>query len=195
VRLEPLTPGHVPDLKLAATEDRDTFGFTLVPRPEDVADYVAAQLDREGLTPFAQIRVADGRAVGCTAYWSLRTWPDSDKLFAIEVGFTWLAPSAQRTGINADAKLLLFGYAFEKLGVQRVDLKTDARNVLSRRAIAATGARFEGVLRNWSPSWAPGEDGMLRDSAVFSVTADEWPEVRSALTARVIRRTEPPAES
>jgi RimJ/RimL family protein N-acetyltransferase len=66
-----------------------------------------------------------------------------------------------------------------------VDLKTDARNARSRAAVQRVGARFEGVLRNWSRSWAPGEDGRLRDSAIFSVTADEWPECRARLEERV----------
>ena len=185
VRLEPLSAGHVPDLTEAAEEGRAAYGFTWVPRAAEVGDYVREQRERSGLTPFAQIRLADGKAVGCTAYWDLRTWADSDRLRAIEVGFTWLAASAQGTGINAEAKLLLFTYAFETLGVVRVDLKTDARNERSRRAIAATGARFEGVLRSWSPSWVAGEEGRLRDSAMFSVIASEWPTVRSSLAARV----------
>jgi len=102
-----------------------------------------------------------------------------------EVGWTWLGASAQGTGINAEAKFLLFSYAFETLGVARVDLKTDARNDRSRRAIGGLGARFEGVLRCWSPSRAPGEEGMLRDSAMFSVVAAEWPAVKSTLAIRV----------
>ncbi len=69
-------------------------------------------------------------------------------------------------------------HAFDQLGVARVDLKTDARNERSRRAIEALGATFEGVLRNWSMSWAPGEDGLLRDSAMYSVVASEWSTVR-----------------
>ena len=185
VRVEPLSAGHVPDLTEAAEESRAAYGFTWVPRAAEVGDYVREQRERSGLIPFAQIRLADGKAVGCTAYWDLRTWADSDRLRAIEVGFTWLAASAQGTGINAEAKLLLFTYAFETLGVVRVDLKTDARNERSRRAIAATGARFEGVLRSWSPSWVAGEEGRLRDSAMFSVIASEWPTVRSSLAARV----------
>ncbi len=72
-----------------------------------------------------------------------------------------------------------------KAGVSRVDLKTDARNARSRAAIQSVGARFEGVLRNWSRSWAPGEDGLLRDSAIFSVTAEEWPRCRERLEGRV----------
>src|ERR1700749_387027 len=187
VRGEPLSAAHVPDLAEAAEGSRASYGFTWVPRAADVADYVREQQERVGLTPFAQIRLADGKAVGCTAYWDLRTWADSDRLLAIEVGFTWLAASAPGTGVHAGAKLLLFTYAFETLGVVRVDLKTDARNERSRRAIAATGARFEGVLRSWSPSWVAGEEGKLRDPAMFSVIPDEWPAVKSALAARVER--------
>ena len=76
-------------------------------------------------------------------------------------------------------------HAFDVLRVERVDFKTDARNVRSRRALAALGATFEGVLRSWSVSWAPGEEGRLRDSAMYSVIAPEWNAVRSQLTARL----------
>jgi len=177
--------GHASDLARAAEEDRSSYGFTLVPRAAEVRAYLAAQLARDGLTPFAQVRVRDGRAVGCTAFWDPRTWPDRQELRAVEIGWTWLAGSAQGTGINTEAKFLLFAHAFEMLGVARVDLKTDARNERSRRAIERVGASFEGVLRRWSPSWAPGEAGMLRDSAMFSVIAGEWPSVKSALRARL----------
>ncbi|GAA4237820.1 GNAT family protein [Actinomadura meridiana] len=185
VRLEPLAMRHASDLARAAEEDRSSYEFTVVPRAAEVEQYLAAQLTREGLTPFAQVRIRDGRAVGCTAFWNPRTWPERHDLRAIEIGWTWLGASAQGAGINVEAKFLLFTYAFETLGVARVDLKTDARNERSRRAIERLGARFEGVLRNWSPSWAPGEAGMLRDSAMFSVVAAEWPTVKSTLHARL----------
>jgi N-acetyltransferase len=185
VRLEPLGLGHAADLALAAEEDRSSYRFTMVPRAAEVTEYVAAQLGRAGLTAFAQVRVRDGRAVGCTSFCTPRTFAELPGLQAIEVGWTWLAGSAQGTGMNAEAKRLLFGYAFEVLGVARVDLRTDARNERSRRAIAALGAQFEGVLRSWSPSWVPGEEGKLRDSALFSVIEAEWPAVKSALAARV----------
>jgi RimJ/RimL family protein N-acetyltransferase len=185
VRLEPLDAGHVPGLMAAAEEDRSAYAWTVVPRAGEVADYVAGQLGRDGMTPFAQVRVSDGAPVGCTAFWNPRPWPDREDLLAVEIGWTWLAASAQRTGINTEAKLLLFRHAFDELCVARVDLKTDARNQQSRRAIEGLGARFEGVLRNWSASHVPGEEGRLRDSAMFSVTDAEWPAVKSALSARV----------
>jgi N-acetyltransferase len=188
VRLEPLRESHVPGLTLAAEEDRSAYAYTLVPRAGETAEYVAGQLARDGLTPFAQVRVRDEAVVGCTSFFNPRTWPGRGELRAVEIGWTWLASSAQRTGINTEAKLLLLRYAFETLGVARVDLSTDARNQRSRQAIERLGARFEGVLRNWSLSWAPGEEGKLRDSAIFSVTAAEWPAVRSSLAGRVVCR-------
>lgn len=188
VRLEPLEHRHAAGLAVAAEEDRGTYAFTWVPRAHEVGDYIDAQLARAAtgrLAPYVQISLATGRTVGATSYWEPRSWLSDDRLDAIEVGFTWLAGSAQGTGINAESKLLLFQHAFEEWGVSRVDLKTDARNSRSRAAIARVGARFEGVLRNWSRSWAPGEEGLLRDSAIYSITAEEWPECRALLEARV----------
>lgn len=187
VRLEPLSPAHAPDLACAAEEDRSSYTFTLVPRASDVEDYIEAQFARvaQGLTPFAQVRVSDGVAVGCTAFWDPRRWPDREELRAIEIGFTWLSASAQGTAINTEAKLLLLTCAFETLRVARTDLKTDARNARCRRALEGIGTRFEGVLRNWSPSWAPGEEGLLRDSAMFSVVASEWANVKAGLQMRL----------
>jgi N-acetyltransferase len=188
VRLEPLSRDHAADLAVAAEEDRSEYGFTWVPRESEIEGYVNAQLERAAsgkLTPFAQIRVIDGRAVGCTAYWDPRHWPGRSDLCAIEIGFTWLGASAQGTGLNTEAKLLLLEHAFERWGVARVDLKTDARNTRSRRAIEGIGARFEGVLRNWSQSWAPGEEGRLRDSAMYSVIDSEWPTCKEGLRRRL----------
>lgn len=191
VRLEPLAARHAGDLAAAAEEDRGSYGHTLVPHGSEVGGYLDAQFARTalGLVPFAQVRRSDGRAVGCTAYWDPRTWPGRDDLRAVEVGFTWLSASAQGSGINAEAKLLLMSHAFAVLRVVRVDFKTDARNARSRQALAALGATFEGVLRSWSPSWVPGEEGLLRDSAMYSVVASEWEAVRIRLTARIARHT------
>jgi N-acetyltransferase len=187
VRLEPLTEDHVAGLARAAEEDRSAYTYTMVPRAAETAAYVRAQLTRDGVTPFAQVRAADGAPVGCTTYCNPRAWPGRDDLWAIEIGGTWLAASAQRTGVNAESKLLLMTYAFETLNVARVDFRTDARNQRSRQSLERLGAQFEGVLRNWGPSWVSGEEGRLRDSAIFSVIAAEWPQVKSALTRRLQR--------
>lgn len=199
VRLEPLSTSHVGDLALAAEEDRSAYGYTFVPRADQVEDYVIFHLERRDaglMAPFAQIRLRDGRAVGCTAYWDPRPWPTRQELAAIMIGWTWLAGSAQRSGINVESKLLLFTYAFEALGVVRVDLATDARNQRSQRAIAGLGAQFEGFLRSWSRSHAPGEEGLLRDSAMFSVIDSEWPSVKAHLLGRLEREglAKPPGQ-
>ncbi|MER7574412.1 GNAT family protein [Streptomyces sp. NPDC126514] len=191
VRLEPLERRHAPGLASAAEENRDSYAFTWVPTADETDAYIDAQLARAAtgmLAPYAQISRATGRVVGTTSYWEPRSWRSPDHLDAVEVGFTWLAASAQGTGVNTEAKLLLFRHAFEEWQVSRVDLKTDARNSRSRAAIERTGARFEGILRNWSRSWAPGEEGRLRDSAIYSITADEWPERRAHLEKRLSER-------
>ncbi|WP_202880575.1 GNAT family N-acetyltransferase [Kribbella amoyensis] len=124
VRLEPLEYRHAADLAVAAEEDRSSYRYTWVPTAQEIDDYLAAQLARADtgrLAPYAQVDPATGRAIGATAYWDPRPWPDGTGLSAIEVGFTWLAASAQRTGVNAEAKLLLFSHAFEQWGVARVD--------------------------------------------------------------------------
>ncbi|AUY49517.1 GNAT family protein [Streptomyces sp. CB01881] len=188
VRLEPLEHRHEAGLAAAAEEERGSYGFTWVPRAGEIRGYIDAQLARAAageVAPYAQVDRASGRVVGATAYLDPRRLPDDGRLFAVEIGYTWLAASAQRTGINREAKYLLFRHAFEEWGVGRVDLKTDARNDRSRAAIEAAGARFEGVLRNWARSWAPGEDDRLRDSAIFSITAKEWPDRRAALERRL----------
>ncbi|MFJ7233571.1 GNAT family N-acetyltransferase [Streptomyces tendae] len=196
VRLEPLGHQHAAELAVAAEEERGTYAFTSVPRADEVGSYIDAHLATAAtgrLAPYAQVSLATGRAIGATAYWEPRSWLTDDALDAVEVGFTWLARSTQGTGINAEAKLLLFRHAFEGWGVSRVDLKTDARNERSRAAIERTGARFEGVLRNWSRSWAPGEEGRLRDSAIYSITAAEWPGCRERLEDRVRSAAAPSA--
>ncbi|MGW7522577.1 GNAT family N-acetyltransferase [Streptomyces sp. NPDC054783] len=193
VRLEPLDHRHAADLAVAAEEDRSSYRFTWVPTAAEVEEYIDAQLARAAagkLAPYAQVERASGRAIGATAYWDPRLWPTGDGLCAIEVGFTWLTASAQGTGVNTEAKYLLFSHAFENWKVARLDLKTDARNGRSRAAIEGVGARFEGVLRNWSRSWVPGEHGRLRDSAIFSITAEEWPDRRAMLRERITRSLE-----
>ncbi len=193
VRLEPLEHRHAADLAEAAEEDRTSYKFTQVPGAAEVAEYIdshAARAAAGQLAPYAQVDRASGRAIGVTSYCHPRLWPSGDGLCAIEVGYTWLAASAQGTGVNSEAKCLLFRHAFESWRVARVDLQTDARNSRSRAAIEAVGARFEGVLRNWAASRVAGEENRLRDSAVFSITAAEWPDRRAALEQRIARSLE-----
>jgi RimJ/RimL family protein N-acetyltransferase len=189
VRLEPLSRGHADDLMVAASEDRSTYGFSVVPSSRDAMrsyiDALLSDFQRGNVIPFAQVSVATGRAVGATRYLTIRYRPGNARPFAVEIGGTWLAASAQRTGINSEAKLLLMAYAFDEWGVSRVDIKTDARNQRARVAISRIGATLEGVLRQWQPSQATGEEELLRDSAMYSVVDFEWTTVRDSLKSRL----------
>ncbi len=200
VRLDPLDLEWVDGLVAAANEDRGTYAFTLVPGDVDgMTVYVRSALADEAAgvsLPFVLRRVDTGRVVGSSRFLDLRYWTVPPTLAGsphvraetvaravpstVEIGATWLAASAQRTGVNTEAKLLLLGHAFETWAVERVTVKTDARNARSRRAIERIGARFEGVLR----AEQIGYDGAIRDNAWYSIIRPEWPEVRAALERR-----------
>jgi N-acetyltransferase len=196
VRLEALSLEHVDALYDAANEDRSAYYFTSVPSSrDDMISSVEGLLrawESGEVVPFVQIDARSGRVVGVTRFMTIRRAPSALAPYAVEIGGTWLASSAQRTRINTEAKLLLLGHAFEVLGVGRVDLKTDARNDRSRNAILRTGATFEGVLRHWQPSLVPGEEGLLRDSALYSILDREWPDVREHLRTLMADRSTPP---
>lgn len=187
VRLEALGRHHVDDLNAAAQEDRATYRFTAVPEDEAATTELVDHLTREWTTgqavPFAQVALASGRAVGVTRYLTIRSVVGAARPYAVEIGGTWLGASTQRTSINTEAKLLLFAHAFTTWGVVRVDLKTDARNERSRAAISRLGATFEGVLRQWQPSYVAGEESLFRDTAMYSVVSEQWPEVHHRLRA------------
>lgn len=188
VRLEPMNESHLDGLVAAAAEDRSTYGFTTVPRGRDGTErYVATLLaarDAGEFIPFVQVAAETDQPVGVTNYLNPRFLVGQPFPYAVEVGGTWLAASAQRTGINTEAKLLILTHAFDEWMVRRLDLKTDARNERSRNAIARIGGTFEAVLRSWQPSHVPGEEGQLRDTAYYSILDTEWPAVRAKLAAR-----------
>jgi HAD superfamily hydrolase (TIGR01509 family) len=135
---------------------------------------------------WATIDTGCGKVVGSTRYGDIE--PKHERL---EVGWTWLAPSHHRTGLNVEAKFLQLRHAFETLGVRRVALKTDTRNIRSRQAIEGIGAVFEGVLR----SHIKLPDGFVRDTVFYSVLAAEWPGVRDRLLERVERLADKPIPS
>jgi RimJ/RimL family protein N-acetyltransferase len=118
----------------------------------------------------------DGEPLGSSSYLAPRPLHDG-----VEIGWTWLTPSAWRSGANVEAKLLMLGFAFEELGCMRVELKTDARNERSRSAMEALPARFEGIFRKHMLMPVTG----VRDSAYFSVVDEEWASVRENLEARL----------
>jgi RimJ/RimL family protein N-acetyltransferase len=185
VALEPLRIDHVDEIVAAGSGDRDTFALTHVPDGVAAATSYVGQLLADAAAvraaAFVQRRLDDGAVVGCTRFMN-PAWPlGRDLPDEVEVGGTWLAASAQRTGVNTDAKLLLLTHAFESWGAQRVAICTDARNDRSRRAIERLGATFEGVMRRHRPSALAAETGRLRDTAMYSITNDDWPSVRATL--------------
>jgi N-acetyltransferase len=190
VRLEPLAREHADDLVAAASVDRATFGYTLVPDGRDAmlayVDGLLADHERGAVLPFAQRRLDTGRVVGCTRYLEIRWYRGRPEPDEVEIGGTWLGAETQRTPINTEAKLLLLTDAFERLGVWRVAICTDADNQRSRDAILRIGATFEGVLRNHRLRYNT-TPAQPRDTAVFSVTDSEWPTVKAGLEARLAR--------
>lgn len=179
VRLEPLEPRHRAEL-LAPASDPAAWEFTPVDdRGGPLAAWLDTWFDRAmacGDVVFAVRRLADGAIVGSTRY--LNVEPAHRRL---EIGGTWYGPDARGTAVNPACKLLLLEHAFEALGALRVELKCDARNARSRRAIAKLGATEEGVLRRHMILG----DGWVRDTVYFSVLDHEWPRVRAGLEARV----------
>lgn len=191
VELVPLALDHAAELVGAANSDRASYGWTEVP-PDTAAmtryvEALIAQRDAGTAVPFVQRRCADGRLVGCTRYLELRWWGATDTPREVEIGGTWLAADAQRSRINSEAKFLLLSHAFDVWRVQRVALCTDARNERSRAAIERIGAQFEGILRHHRPSAVPAERGRMRNTAMFAITDDDWPDVRAAMSARLRR--------
>ncbi|MEO6653986.1 MAG: GNAT family protein [Ilumatobacteraceae bacterium] len=190
VRLEPLSTDHAAELADAAA-DRHTYDLSAVPDGVDAfAAYIAGLLhDHEHgrVLPFAQRRLDSGELVGCTRYLDPQWWRGRAEPDEIEIGGTWLGASAQRTAVNTEAKYLLLSYAFDTLGVWRVAICTDVRNQRSRNAIERIGATFEGVLRNHRLA-SDTDRPSPRQTAVYSVIAEEWPAVREALETRLAGR-------
>ena len=182
VTLEPLQPAHTDELAAAASDGRLwELWYTSVPTAEGMAADVEARLARQAageMLPFVVRRNVDGAVVGATTYLNLDL-----AVPRLEVGATWTAASAQRTGVNAESKLLLLTHAFEVLGCLAVEFRTHWHNQQSRTAIARLGAKQDGVLRNHRRL----PDGSLRDTVVFSITDTEWPAVRSGLRHRLAR--------
>lgn len=185
VILEPLGLAHVAALVEAASESRDTYRYADVPASADeMRAYVQSALDAPGEVPFAI--VTEGRVVGSTRFLRMEHWsrlPDRppDVPHVADIGWTWLAASAQRTGVNTEAKFLMLRHAFETWRVFRVAIKVDAPNERSRKAVQTLGAKLDGIRR----AARLGEDGSVRDLAWYSILLDEWPAAKARLEARL----------
>ena len=177
VRLEPLDPSHADQLLEEAQGD-GIWRFMPVPVPTtrvemvDLIDKAWAAASTGAELPFAIIDAKTDRAVGSTRYLEIRR---IDR--GLEIGWTWLGVKSQRSAINTECKYLLLRHAFEDLGAIRVQLKTDARNQQSLKAIERISAVREGMLRKHRRMW----DGMVRDTVYFSVLDTEWPDVKARL--------------
>ncbi|WUS97855.1 GNAT family N-acetyltransferase [Streptomyces sp. NBC_00708] len=179
VRVEPLAPAHLDDLFAAGGNDDDVWRWlgTPTPRtPQELEAELTALLADPSYLPFAVVDLASGRAVGWTTYMDVDV-----KNERLEIGWTWYGRAYWRTAVNTETKLLLLTHAFEELGMGRVQLKTDHLNERSQEAIARLGARREGVLRRHRRR----PDGSWRDTVYFSLLAQEWPEAKGRLEARI----------
>jgi N-acetyltransferase len=184
VSLEPLELSHVSALTQIGLEPEL---WRLQPRAvqslADMREYVAqalAERDRGAGLPFVIVRRTDGAVVGSTRYMDVALAHRR-----LEIGCTWLASLAQRSGANVEAKLLLLTHAFGALGMQKVALKTESLNSQSRTAILALGAVEEGTFRKHLIS----DTGRARDMVYFSILETEWPAVRSRLEQRLARHS------
>lgn len=182
VRLEPIRREHAEMFWEVAMNDLDEI-FRWIPysmkTPEDFQKVVAKvfeEQERGESVAFATVEKSSGRVIGSTRFMNI------DRANRrVEIGSTWIAPAWQRTAVNTEAKYLMLRNAFESWGCIRVELKTDALNQKSRKAILRIGAKEEGTLRRHVITWT----GRVRDSVYFSVLDHEWPEVKAKLEARL----------
>lgn len=178
VRLEPLGVHHAKGL-LAAAYDPVIWKYLTVPQPKtipEIENWIQSALDSKDHLPFATIRKEDAKIVGSTRFLEIKPL---DK--TLEIGWTWIATEAQRTPVNTEAKYLMLCHAFDILSAERVQLKTDAKNERSRKAIERIGAQFEGVLRSYQRYW----HGAMRDTAMYAITVSDWPGVKIELEQRM----------
>ena len=199
IRLEPLTLAHVDGLAAASAGEQDLYRWSPVPQGKtEATEYIEAALAWQAAgtaVPFAIVRAHDGRVLGSTRFWNIEhwAWPSSHPSHgrgvpdACEIGYTWLASSAIRTGANSEAKLLMLRHAFEVWQVVRVCFHTDARNQRSRAALERIGGKCEGILR----AHRMAADFIPRDSVRYSILTSEWPQVKQRLIHLLKRHRNP----
>ncbi|HEU4995675.1 MAG TPA: GNAT family protein [Gemmatimonadaceae bacterium] len=185
VRLEPLTPSHEDALRAAASDGKLwELWFTAVPAPDQTATYITDALNGQKaghMLPWVVREIGTNAIVGSTRYHDIVAPIDR-----VEIGYTWYAAKWQRSHVNTACKLLLLEHAFDNLGCKVVGLRTDNFNFVSQRAIAALGAKKDGVIRHH----AARRDGTVRDSVMFSILVTEWPDVKRHLLLRLKRHVD-----
>lgn len=176
VSVIPMTMEHQSDLEEAAADGNlHRLWFTTVPRPEGIANEIERRLElmsQGSMLPFTVIENSSGKAVGMTTYMNIDVGNRR-----LEIGSTWYRQSVQRTPLNTECKYLLLDHAFNSLDCIAVDFRTHYINKRSRRAIERLGAKLDGVLR----SHVILPNGTIRDTAVYSIIASEWPTVEANL--------------
>jgi N-acetyltransferase len=189
IRLEPLELRHVDGLVAASASNRDLYRWSPVPSGNaEATQYVETALAWQNAgtaVPFAIVSAVDNCVIGSTRFWNIErwAWPQGHSLHArgvpdvCEIGYTWLASTAIRTGTNTEAKLLMLRHAFEIWQALRVCFHTDSRNHRSRTALERIGGKCEGILR----AHRMAADFIPRDSMRYSIIASEWPGVRHRL--------------
>ncbi len=179
--LAPLAPEHEAGLQAAVREgDLWQLWYTAIPTPEGMAAEIRRRLDllaRQSMLPFTVFN-AEGRIVGMTTYMNV-----DNANRRVEIGSTWYGSSVQRSPLNTECKLMLLVHAFETLGCIAVEFRTHRFNTASRRAIERLGAQLDGILRAHQRA----ANGTLRDTAVYSITAAEWPTVKTHLQWQLAR--------
>jgi len=181
VTLEPINLTHLNEL-IDAVKDGEswTLWFANVPHPEQMEDYIKAAIDdaKNGNIAYAVRNNQTNKIVGTTRYYKV----DEANRRAM-IGYTWYANSVRRTPVNTECKLLLLREIFESYDAIAVEFRTHSENIASRNAIERLGAKFDGVLRHHQIL----KDGSIRDTAVYSIVADEWIDVKSDLDAKLSR--------
>jgi RimJ/RimL family protein N-acetyltransferase len=182
IRLEPLSPEHGPKIS-EAVKDGELWKlwFTSVPEPAGVDAWLETALagqNRGVMLPWAVRELDSGKVIGSTRYHDIQ--PEMDR---VEIGYTWYAASRQRSKVNTACKLMLMTHAFETVGCGVVGLRTDNFNFRSQRAIEALGAKKDGVIRNYRRR----KDGSIGDTVMYSILAQEWPDVKRHLELRLQR--------
>jgi RimJ/RimL family protein N-acetyltransferase len=180
-RLEPLAEKHFAELLPIAME-REIWEFTAadVKNENDFRRYFNQALAerQSGVSyPFAIYDKQAGRYAGCTRYGNI-TMPHK----RVEIGWTWYAPSLQRTGINKACKFLLLQFGFETLELNRIELKTSLLNLKSQGAMLKIGAVKEGILRRHMIA----DNGSIRDTVYFSFIKEDWPSIKSTIFGEFI---------
>ena len=180
VKLDPMRVDHLPALcEVGLTGSIWKWTNNIVTEASDIERYVRAALadrDQGVALPFVTIDRTSGRIIGSTRFGSIDRFNRK-----AEIGWTWINPQWQRTAINSEAKLLMLTHAFEVWKCIRVELKTDANNNVSQKAIKRLGAVKEGILRNHMIT----ESGRYRDSVFFSITDAEWESVKENLASKI----------